>query len=76
MRCTSCKDDELQDSFTTYFATLNGCYVIIENVPCKKCSQCGEEYFTASVMERIDDILAKTESVASKIFVMDYKTAA
>ena len=31
----------------------------IENVPCKKCDQCGEEFFTVSVMKKIDVILSK-----------------
>lgn len=76
MRCFSCKSDTMVDATTTYFAQLPNCYVIIENVPCKKCSQCGEEYFSASVMENIDDILDKVEHIASKIFILDYHTAA
>jgi len=76
MKCMSCKSEGMIDSSATYFAQLNNCYVIIEHVPCKKCEQCGEEYFTASVMEKIDEILEKIENVASKIFIMDYQTAA
>lgn len=76
MKCVSCKSGEMMDSVTTYFAQLNNCYVIIEHVPCKRCEQCGDEYFTASVMEKIDDILDKVEKIASKIFIMDYQTAA
>ena len=76
MKCTSCRIDDMVDSTATYFAQLNNCYVIIEHVPCKKCKQCGEEFYTASVMERIDDILDKVEKIASKIFIMDYQTAA
>lgn len=56
MKCMSCKSDSMVDSKTIYFAQLNNCYVIIENVPCKKCDQCGEEFFTVSVMEKIDTI--------------------
>ncbi|MCD8333472.1 MAG: type II toxin-antitoxin system MqsA family antitoxin [Clostridiales bacterium] len=66
----------MDDAVTTYYAQLDNCYVIIENVPCRKCDQCGEEYFSASVLERIDDILERLEKIASKIFIMDYETAA
>lgn len=76
MKCMSCKTEGMITSNTTYFAHLNNCYVIIENVPCKKCEQCGEEFFAVSVMEKIDDILEKIENIASKIFIMDYQTAA
>lgn len=76
MRCMSCKSDNMVDSKTTYFAQLNNCYVIIENVPCKKCAQCGEEFFSVSVMEKIDTILNKIEKISSKIFIMDFQSAA
>jgi YgiT-type zinc finger domain-containing protein len=64
------------ESTNTYFATLKNCYVIIENVPCLKCNQCGEVFYKASVLEKIDLIIEKIENVASKIFIMDYTTAA
>lgn len=76
MKCMSCKADSMIDGTTTFFAQLPNCYVIIENVPCKKCEQCGEEYFSSSVMEKIEDILDKVEHIASKIFILDYHTAA
>lgn len=41
-----------------------------------KCEQCGEEFFTASVLEKIDDMLDRLEQIASKIFIMDYATSA
>ena len=76
MKCLYCKADEMIDSKTTYIAHIKNCYVIIENVPCKKCTQCGEEVFSASILEKIDDILFKVESISSKILIMDYENAA
>ena len=76
MSCTSCKNDTLCDSQTTYFAHLENGYVIIEHVPCKKCTQCGEEFFSASVMEHIDEIVASIVHINSKVCIMEYKTAA
>lgn len=52
MGCMSCKYGEMENATTTYFAKLKHCYVIIENVPCLKCSQCGEEFLVASVAEK------------------------
>ena len=76
MRCLTCKNGTMTNATTAYFAQLENCYVIIENVPCMKCEQCGETHFTMSVLERIDDILEQIESIASKIFIMDYTAAA
>jgi YgiT-type zinc finger domain-containing protein len=76
MRCFACKNEALTQGTTTYFATLKKCYVIIENVPCLKCDQCGEEFFSSSVLEKIDSILEQVQKIASKIFIMDYQNAA
>lgn len=76
MKCLICKSDPMVKSKSTYFAQLDHCYVIIENVPCYKCAQCGEVVYPASVMEKIDDIFDKVQTIASKIFIMDYDKAA
>ena len=76
MNCLVCKTGSMVDSKESYMAKINGCYVIIENVPCKRCSQCGEVLYSASVMEKIDDILDSINNIASKIFIMDYGNAA
>lgn len=76
MNCLVCKSGMMIDAKEAYFAHINGCYIIIENVPCKKCDQCGEVFYSASVLERIDDILESVNEVASKIFIMDYSNAA
>ena len=70
MKCLSCKMEEMQEATNPYFVKPSNCYVIIENV------QCGEVYYKASVLEKIDEILEKLEHIASKIFILDYNQAA
>lgn len=76
MNCLMCKSGTMHQSKESYFAKINDCYVIIENVPCWKCDQCGEIVYSASVMENIEELLAHLEKIASKIFIIDYSTAA
>ena len=76
MKCLICKADSMVSDRSTYFAQLPDCYVIIENVPCKKCTQCGEVVYSASVMEKIDDLLKTVQALASKILIMDFSRAA
>ena len=76
MRCTSCRSGEMEESKTTYFAQLKDCYVIIENVPCLKCLQCGGVVFRGSIVEKIDDILNNLEKIVSKISIIDYNKVA
>ena len=76
MRCPSCRNDELTEAFTNYFSDTDGIYIIIENVPCRKCMHCGEIFFSASVMARIDKIIASIRNIAGKILIVDYQKAA
>ena len=46
----SCKAGDMRPQKTTYFTQLNNCYVIIGNVPCLKCGQCGEEFLNTVVL--------------------------
>lgn len=66
----------MEETKTTYFAELKDCYVIIENVPCMKCGQCGEVVFRYSIAEKIDDILDDLEKIVSKISIIDYSKVA
>ena len=76
MKCSVCKNGNIIHSKTAYFANLHNRYLIIENVPCKKCTQCGEEVFPMSVMERIDQIISSVEKLAGKVCVLEYQAAA
>ena len=76
MNCLICKSGTMIDSVETYFAKLNGGYVIIENVPCKKCEQCGEILFSVFTIEKIENLLEVYEKIQSKIFIVDYRQAA
>ena len=66
----------MQESAGTYFVNMKNYYAIVENVPCWKCGQCGEAVFSTLVMEKIDELLARPEQIASKIFIVDYAAAA
>ena len=76
MNCLVCKGGTMNESFEPYFAKLEAGYLIVENVPCWKCNQCGEILFAASVLEKIEELIASYEKVASKIFIVDYRQAA
>lgn len=54
----------------------NGCYIIIKNVPCTKCTQCGEEYLNGVTMQKIEQILEKLKGLLAEIAVVDYNNAA
>lgn len=75
MKCFYCKG-EMDNAVTTYMTELKNCIVIIKNVPCFKCSQCGEVSFSGSTMKKIDAILDKCEGLMTEIAVFNFKEPA
>ena len=75
MKCFYCKSDMIE-STTTHVAELKNCVVIIKNVPCIKCSQCGETSYSGAVAKRIDEILDVCEKNMTEIEVINYSISA
>lgn len=75
MKCFFCKG-ELTDSVTTHVVTLDDCIIIVKNVPCQRCDQCGETFFSDEVAEHLEDIVNRLRSVVTEIAVVSYSTAA
>lgn len=76
MKCLSCKSGNMEESTTTYTVVLKNCILIIKNVPCMKCEQCGEVLYNADILEKIDDIIAMAEKMASEVSIIDYSKVA
>lgn len=75
MNCFLCKGDMLSAT-TTYMTAYNNCYIIIKNVPCLKCEQCGEEFINGATMLKIEGIIDKLKAALTEIAVVDYMNAA
>ena len=50
---------------------------MIKNVPCEKCEQCGEVYFSNEVVQVIEKILDTIQYISSEltVTVIDYNTS-
>lgn len=73
--CFFCKG-EMKNAVTTFMSDLGSCIVIIRNVPCLKCSQCGEEIFSDEVAKKLERIVNKLKESVTEIAVTDYRNAA
>lgn len=71
MRCFFCKG-ELTDSTTTHVVTLDNCIIIVKNVPCSRCAQCGETFFSDEVAERLEQIVRECRTAVTEIAVVNY----
>lgn len=72
MKCFFCKG-ELTDGTTTHVVTLDKCIVIVKNVPCTRCAQCGEAYFDDEVAQQLERIVeAVKNSIMSEVAIIEY----
>lgn len=70
--CFYCNCKTTSPSITTHVVALDKCVIVVKNVPCEECEQCGEKYFNDEVMEQLDKIVSKAKELASEVFVIDY----
>ncbi len=75
MTCFMCKG-EIISSTTTFMVDLGNCIIIVKNVPCSQCSQCGEISYSNEVAKRLEEIVDTLKNTVTEISVIDYKTAA
>ena len=65
--CFYCKCKTTKPSVTTHVVTFDNCVIIIKNVPCEECEECGEKYFSDEVMSRLEKIVEKAREIASEV---------
>ena len=75
MKCFLCKGDTVK-STTTYMTAYKNCYIIIKNVPCQKCSQCGEEFINGATMQKSVSIISILIAMRPDITVIDFQNGA
>lgn len=71
-----CKNGKVSHIFTTYMVNLEDYIVIVKNVPCEECSDCGEKYFSDEVMEKFEVIVKKARELAGEVYVTDFSKEA
>ena len=71
LKCFWCKGD-IEQRLKTHAATLADCVIIIKNVPALVCKQCGEVFFTDEVMQKLEVIVSRLESIVKEVAIVDY----
>ena len=70
-KCFYCKGN-MKDDFSNYMVYLDGRFIIVRNVPCHKCSQCGEVSYSGEVVTRLEEIVATRKEALTEIAVVEY----
>lgn len=50
--------------------------LVIRNIPCFKCDECDEVFYTADVAQKIEHIMEMVEQLMQEITVVDYSKVA
>ncbi len=74
--CKYCKSEHLIESTTTHVVDLKNHLIIIRNVPCMECDQCGEKFYSNSVAERLEEIVNEAKKFMQEVSIIDYNKAA
>ena len=73
MKCYSCKGGTLENGTTSDFNDLGNCMIIVKDVPCQKCIQCGEIVFNFRTGERIEEIIdTLKDMITGEVAVVQY----
>lgn len=73
--CFYCKGD-MKPSTRTHVVNDNGCLIIIKNVPCEECEQCGEMEYSDEVMEQLELIVSNAKKLLQEFSIIDYSKVA
>lgn len=52
--CSFCGNDKFRKNKVEYIYKHNGNYLVVNNVPCEECEFCGEQYFEAKTLKKIE----------------------
>ena len=74
--CMFCKCDTVKESVTTHVVNYKNCIIVIKNVPCEECEQCGEKFYTDEVAERLDSLVSVAKRLMQELSVIDYQKIA
>ena len=74
--CMYCKCKTIKNSITTHVVNYKGCIIIVKNVPCEECEQCGAKYYTNDVVEKLEQIVNSAKQLKQEVAIYDYVIAA
>ncbi len=75
MSCFYCKGDIVQ-STTVYTVQIDNTVIVIKNVPCEECEQCGKIEISHEVMQKLDHTISMSKQLMQEVAVVDYKVTA
>ncbi len=57
--CNFCGNKNFREKQIQYVYRHDGQFLVVNNVPCEECEYCGEQYFKAGVLKKIEKDFTK-----------------
>lgn len=70
-KCFVCKG-EMNNSFSNYMLDLGNRFIIIKDVPCHKCEQCGEVSYSGEVVAKLEKIINKLKDASTEVAIISF----
>ena len=75
MKCIKCGKEAFK-STTTEAIELGFGVLVLRNIPCYKCVECDEIFYTGDVAQKIEEITERVKQFIQEIIVIDFEKAA
>ncbi len=72
-KCFVCGHETINHGFTNKMLEDNGHFIIVKDVPCLVCANCGEIYFETDVILKLENILNRN---ISELEIISYRQVA
>ncbi len=72
--CPICKA-KIEDGLTTSVTDLSNYLIIVRNVPCYTCSECGKTLYSADVEQHLKTMIESAKKLKVEIGIIDYAKA-
>ena len=69
--CILCRCKTTKSASATYALDYRGRIIIVKNVPCEECEQCGEKYFSHEVALRLEEIVSSAKRAMSDTAIVE-----
>lgn len=75
MKCMKCGSSAFK-STTSEAIEMEFGLLVIRNIPCYKCEECDEIFYTGDVVQKIEEITETVKQVMQELTVIDYSKVA
>ena len=75
MKCMKCGNNAYE-STTTEAIEMEFGLLVIRNIPCYKCNECDEIFYTGEVAQKIERITEAVKKYMQEVTIIDYAKAA